>query len=274
MQDKDVTNKQLNPDAAYAIHDWELLTTNLHNISKNKHEVAVLPIGATEAHNRHLPEGMDWLHTTSIARKACQCAWEKCRSVILLPGIPYGVDCNLMAYPLSIHISQATLNAVVTDIIVSLGRHGIKKVVLVNGHGGNDFVPLVRQIQSDMDTFVFLCDWWKVGEDRYDEIFENPDDHAGELETSVAMALFPKLVKPENAGSGKVKPFRFEALRNSWVRTSRDFAKINDHCAAGDPSKASADKGKRYIDLVVGRLSDFLVELAQSPADENFPFAN
>ena len=273
MQDKDVTAKQSEADTACAINDWELLTTNLHNISKNQYEVAVLPVGATEAHNRHLPEGMDWLHTTSIARKACRCAWEKCRRVILLPGIPYGVDCNLMEYPLSIHISQATLDAVVRDIIVSLGHHGIKKVVLVNGHGGNDFVPLVRQIQSDMDVFVFLCDWWKVGEDRYNEIFENPDDHAGELETSVAMALFPKLVRPENAGSGKVKPFRFEALRNGWVRTSRDFAKINDHCAAGDPSKASADKGRQYIDLVVGRLSDFLIELAQSPADENFPFA-
>ena len=274
MQNKDVTTRQPQTEDTCAINDWELVTTNLHNISKNKYEVAVLPIGATEAHNRHLPEGMDWLHTTALARKACRQAWEKAGRVILLPGIPYGVDCNLMAFPLSMHVSQATLDAMVRDIIVSLHHHGIKKVVLVNGHGGNDFVPLVRQIQSDMDSFVFLCDWWKVGEDKYDEIFENPDDHAGELETSVAMALFPKLVCSENAGNGKVKPFRFEALRNGWVRTSRDFAKINDHCAAGDPSKASADKGRQYIDLVVSRLSDFLVELAESPADENFPFAN
>jgi creatinine amidohydrolase len=274
MQDKNVAAGQSESDAACALNDWELLTTNQHNIAKNQYEVAVLPIGATEAHNRHLPEGMDWLHTTAVAREACRCAWEKYPRVILLPGIPYGVDCNLMAFPLSIHVSQATLDAMVRDIIISLHRHGIKKVVLVNGHGGNDFVPLIRQIQSDMDTFVFLCDWWKVGEDKYDDIFENPDDHAGELETSVAMALCPELVKPENAGNGKVKPFRFEALRNGWVRTSRDFAKINDHCAAGDPSKASPDKGRQYLDLVVSRLSDFLVDLAQTPVDENFPHAD
>lgn len=273
MQKENATSKQVGPDSAYAINDWELLTTNLHNISKIQYEVAVLPIGATEAHNRHLPEGMDWLHTTSVARQACQRAWEKCPRVILLPGIPYGVDCNLMEFPLTMHVSQTTLDAMVTDIIVSLHRHGIKKVVLINGHGGNDFVPLIRKIQSDMDSFVFLCDWWKVGHDRYNEIFEKPDDHAGEMETSVAMSLFPKLVKLENAGDGKVEPFRFEALRSGWVRTSRDFAKINDHCAVGDPSKASPDKGKQYLELVVDRISDFLVELAESPTDENFPHA-
>jgi len=262
----------MNHSIRNSINDWELLTANLQNLSENKYEVAVLPVGATEAHNRHLPEGMDWLHTTWTAREVCRRAWEKCRSVILLPGLPYGVDCNLMAYPLTIHISQTTLDAVVRDILDSLNRHGIKKVVLINGHGGNDFVPLIRQIQTQMDTFVFLCDWWKVGEDHYDEIFENPDDHAGEMETSVALALFPELVQLTNAGSGKVRSFRFEALRKGWLRTSRDFAKINDHCAAGDPSKASADKGRQYLDLVVGRISDFLVELAQSSIDEDFPF--
>jgi len=267
MQDKDISQQ---PDT---INDWELLTASQHTLSKNRYDVAVLPIGATEAHNRHLPEGMDWLHTTAIARRACQRAWQQAGRVILLPGLPYGVDCNLMEFPFSIHVSQATLDALVRDIIISLHRHGIQKVVLLNGHGGNDFVPLIRQIQSDMDTFVFLCDWWKVGEDQYSEIFDNPDDHAGELETSVAMALFPQLVNLENAGPGTVPPFRFEALNHGWVRTSRDFAKINDHCAAGDPSKATPDKGRQYIDLVVTRLSDFLVELAQTPIDDTFPLS-
>jgi len=256
------------------INDWELLTANQHTLAKNQYDVAVLPIGATEAHNRHLPEGMDLLHTTAVARRACQRAWNQGGRVILLPGLPYGVDCNLMEFPLTIHVSQTTLDTMVRDIIVALRRHGIQKVVLLNGHGGNDFVPLIRQIQSDMDTFVFLCDWWKVGHDKYSEIFDNPDDHAGELETSVAMALFPQLVNLENAGNGQVHPFRFEALKNGWVRTSRDFAKINDHCAAGDPSQATTDKGQRYLDLVTTRLSNFLVELSQTPIDENFPLAD
>jgi creatinine amidohydrolase len=255
-----------------SISEWELVAANLHRISQLKYHVAVLPVGAVEAHNRHLPEGEDLLHTTAVARRACAAAWEQCRGVVLLPSIPYGVDCNLMAFPLTLSVSQATLDAMVKDIILSLRKHAIRKVVIVNGHGGNDFIPFIRQIQSETDVFVFLCDWWKVGQDHYNDIFENPGDHAGELETSVAMALFPQLIEPGVAGSGKAKASRFEAVRQGWVRTSRDFAKLNDHCAAGDPSKASADKGRRYIDLVVERLSRFLADLAQSPIDDTFPF--
>jgi creatinine amidohydrolase len=181
------------------------------------------------------------------------------------------VDCNLLDFPLAIHVSQTTLDAMVRDIIRSLLQHGIRKVVIVNGHGGNEFTALIRQIQCDLDVHVFLCNWWQVGRDRYDEIFEVSDDHAGEFETSIAFALYPELVEPNVAGNGKTRPFRFEALEKGWVRTSRDFARLNDHCAAGDPTRASAEKGKKYLDLVCDRISDFLVELAQTPIDEYFP---
>jgi creatinine amidohydrolase len=227
------------------IHEWELASTNLHRLSKRRYEVAVLPIGSIEAHNRHLPEGQDLFHVTHVARTACRIAWPNCESVICLPAIPYGVDCNLLAFPLSIHVSQATLDAVVRDVIVSLRHHGIRKIVLVNGHGGNDFKPLIRQIQSDLDVFVFLSNWWTVGQDRYSEIFAIPDEHAGEMETSVAMALYPELIEPNVAGDGKTPAFRFEALRKGWAQTSRDFAKLNDHCATADSSHATPEKGGR-----------------------------
>lgn len=254
------------------IEEWDLSSTNLYRLSKRKYEVAVLPIGSTEAHNRHLPEGQDWFHVTHVARTACRLAWPDCESVICLPSLPYGVDCNLLAFPMSIHVSQATLDAMVRDIIISLRRHGIRKIVLVNGHGGNDFKPLIRQIQSDLDVFVFLANWWLVGQDRYKEIFTLLDEHAGEMETSVAMALYPDLIEPGVAGDGKAPPFRFEALRAGWLQTSRDFAKLNDHCATADSSHATADKGRQYLDLCCSRIASFLVELARSPIDERFPY--
>jgi len=253
------------------INEWELATTNLQRISQRRYEVAVLPIGATEAHNRHLPEGQDGLHTTYVARRCCELAWQQCESVICLPTIPYGVDCNLSTFPLSIHVSQTTLDTVVREVVVSLHKHGIRKIVIVNGHGGNDFTPLIRQIQSDLPVHVFLCNWWTVGEDHYDAIFDDPGDHAGELETSVALALHPELVEPEAAGDGQVRPFRFVALERGWVRTSRDFARLNDHCGVGDPSRGSAEKGRRYLEIVCGRISTFLVELARAEIDEHFP---
>ncbi|NLF29567.1 MAG: creatininase family protein [Planctomycetes bacterium] len=253
--------------------EWDVCATNLHRASQRRYEVAVLPTAAVEAHNRHLPEGQDVLHTTHIARRCCAEAWPRCESVLCLPTIPYGVDCNLLAYPVTIHVSQATLDAVVKDIIVSLGRHGIRKIVLLNGHGGNDFAPLIRQVQCDLDVFVFWCNWWTVGSDRYGEIFDRPDDHAGQMETSVALALFPERVELEAAGDGRPRPFGLEALRRGWVRTSRYFGALNANCACGDPTGASAERGRRYIDLVCQRITDFLVDLATCPIDGTFPLA-
>ena len=253
------------------INEWDLTKTNLNRLSKNKPEVAVLPLAAIEPHNRNLPEGQDFFHASYVAEQSCKIAWEKCKSIICLPAIPYGVDCNLMEFPLAIHVSQSALDAMVRDIIISLRHYGIKKIVLLNGHGGNDFTPFIRQIQCDLDVHVFQCNWWTAGMDKYDEIFEKPDDHAGEFETSVALALFPELVEIKNAGDGAARPFRFEALEKGWVKTSRRFSKLNDFCAVGDPSNASAEKGRKYLNLIIERISTFLVELTQSPVDEFFP---
>lgn len=253
------------------IEDWDLTKANLGRISAQHYEVAVLPIGATEAHNRHLPEGQDVLHATAVAHRCCAAAWERTQAVVCLPTIPYGVDSNLLAFPLSIHVSQAVLDAFVRDIIASLHHHGLRKIVILNAHGGNDFTPLVRDVQHALPVHVFVSDWWRVGLDRYAEIFERPDDHAGEMETSVALSLYPELVELERAGSGDAPPFRFEALRRGWVRTSRDFARLNDHCAVGDPSRATAEKGRRYLDLVCDRITAFLIELATTPIDSCFP---
>lgn len=253
------------------IEEWDLTATNLHRVSQRHYEVAVLPVGAIEPHNRHLPIGQDLRHGTYVARTACRLAWERCPSVVCLPPLPYGVDCNLMDFPMAIHVSQATLDAMVREIIVSLRAHGVRKIVLLNAHGGNDFTPLIRQIQCDLDVHVFLCDWWTVGRDRYDEIFQTPDDHAGEFETSVALALCEDLVEPDVARRAEARPFRFEALERGWVRTSRRFAKLNDACAVGDPTAASAAKGRKYLELVCERISGFLVALAEAPIDDAFP---
>lgn len=254
------------------IEPFDLTQINLSLARQIKYEVAVLPIGAIESHNLHLPYGQDFLHTIEIARRCVQRAWQETEKVLLLPGIPYGVDCNLMDFPLVMHVRQSTLDAMVRDLISSLLHHGIQKIVLFNGHGGNDFKPLIRQLQCEQKAHLFLINWWQVGADRYDEIFNQPDDHAGEMETSVALYLFPQLVEQQKAATGQRRPFRFEALNQGWVYTSRRFVQLNDHSAVGDPSAASAQKGRRYVELVCQRLSQFLIELAKSEVDPDFPF--
>jgi len=255
------------------INEWELTTTNLHRVRRQQYEVAVLPVGATEPHNLHLPYGMDAIHATEIARRCSRDAWDRGAKVLCLPAIAYGVDANLMGFAMAMHVSQDTLNAMVRDVVVSLRAHGIRKVVILNSHGGNDFGPLVRQLQCDRDVHVFICDWWTVGRDRYEEIFDKPDDHAGQMETSVALAICPELVETDQAGDGKARSFRFEALEKGWVRTSRDFAKLNDHCGVGDPSGASAERGQAYLRIIYQRVTDFLAELATAGIDDTFPMS-
>lgn len=253
------------------IPEWDLKRANLSGLRQHHYEVAVLPVGAVEAHNRHLPEGMDIMHSEYVAQTSCRKAWQECQSVICLPTVPFGVDSNLMAFPLTVHVSQRALDEYLTEIIHSLRKHGIRKVVIVNGHGGNEFKPLVRQIQYDTDVYVFVCDWWKVGSDVMDDLFGKADDHAGAMETSVAMEICPELVNAQNAGHGQVPPFRFEALQKGWITTSRDFSKLNDHCAVSGTASPDPEKGKRYLGLVCDRVSRFLVELAQSQIDDSFP---
>jgi creatinine amidohydrolase len=253
------------------IEEWDLTATNLRRVRERAYEVAVLPTAAVEPHNLHLPYGQDLRHTTWVARECCRRAWAQCPAVVCLPPLPFGVDCNLMDFPLAMHVSQRAIDAVIADVAASLAHHGVHKLVIVNGHGGNAFTPLVRQLNCDLPLHVFACNWWTVGSDQYNTIFEKPDDHAGEMETSVALALFPELVELEHAKSGTAAPFRFEALRKGWVQTSRRFSRLNDHSAVGDPAAASAEKGRRYLELVCGRISPFLVELERTPVDASFP---
>ena len=114
------------------IEDWDLVSTNLNRLSQYNYEVAVIPTCAIEPHNRHLPEGQDFLHTKEVARRCCKMAWQECKSIICLPAIPYGVDCNQLDFPLAIHVSQKTLDKMLREIITSLLKHGIRKVVILN----------------------------------------------------------------------------------------------------------------------------------------------
>ena len=253
------------------INEWDLAQTNQARLKQQMPNVAVLGASAIEAHNYHLPEGQDFLHTEAIVKRVTQMAWEKTSSVICLPTIPYGVDCNLLEFPLTIHVKQTTLDLMLTEIVASLAHHGIRKIVLINGHGGNDFTPLVRQIQADLGVFIFWCNIYEVGQDKHNEIFDTADDHAGELETSMALALFPELVELEQADSGASRPFQFEALEQGWIKTSRMFSNLNDHCGNADPSLSTAEKGQQYLDFICNRISNFLIELAEADVNDHFP---
>ena len=251
---------------------WKLQELTLDVVRKQDYKVAILPIGSTEAHGPHVPYGSDTFHTTAIAELVCEKAWAQKARTVLLPTIPYGVQGNTMGFPLNVNVSQQVLDSVISEIIASLEYHGILKLVLINGHGGNDFKPLLRSHFSKTRVFISLIDWWKVGQEKVKEIFENPGEHADELETSVGMALFGNLVQLKNAGDGSTRKSRFEAINKGWVSIARPWHLVTKDSTHGDPRKASKEKGEAYIRIVVERISEYVVELAKSRMDTKFPY--
>ena len=237
-------------------------------------QAAVLPFGATEPHNLHMPYGTDTFQVEELGRRACARAWDRGARVALLPAVPFGVNTNHLRVPggLACSVTPTTLLALVTDLAESLERQGVRKLVLLNGHGGNELKPLTRQLHHRSGVFLCVCDWFRMARDVYPGLFERPGEHADEVETSLGLAFFPKLMRPELAGPGKARPTRFEAVNRGWVSLTRPWHLLTEDTGVGDPSAATADKGRRLMDVLTERLGDFLADLAAAPMDESFPF--
>ncbi len=256
---------------------WILAETNYGYTKEHPYEVAVLPLGATEPHNLHLPYGTDTFEGTIIGERICEAAHERGARVVLLPTIPYGTETNMRELPLAINVSPSTVNALVTDVVESLAGSGVRKILLLNSHGGNEMKPLLRELAGQTSAFLFLCNWYRAFDDRYHEIFDQRDDHAGEMETSFALAFFPQLVSRNADGTlaadaGQTASTRFEAINEGWVGITRPWHLLTTNSGSGNPHAASAEKGQQMMDLLVERLATFLVELSAAPLDERFPF--
>jgi creatinine amidohydrolase len=235
-------------------------------------EVAVLPFGATEPHNLHLPYGTDTIEVEVIGREACRRAAERGARVVLLPALPYGTETNQMRFPLAMNLNPSTVARVIADLVDSLATHGVKKCLLLNGHGGNDLKWVLRELHQTSKVHLFLCNWYKMVADQYKDIFEDAGDHAGEMETSMILAHRPDLVAMETADAGSMAPTRFAAVNRGWVEITRPWHLLTTNSGAGDPAPATAEKGRALTELVVDRLAAFLLELAASPIDDRFPF--
>ena len=202
----------------------------------------------------------------------CEKAHYMGANVCMLPCLPFSVDSNLMRFPMAISLNPSTVDVVLRDVIHSLEMHGIYKLVLLNGHGGNTFKQALREFYGKTQVFISLVDWWKVFADQYSHIFDNPDDHAGEMETSVALHLFPELVDLEKADDGGVKESRFEAIRKGWAQITRPWHLVTKNAGVGDPRKATAEKGQQALEIVVDRISQYILDLSKSEMDEQFPY--
>jgi creatinine amidohydrolase len=252
-----------------------VLAEQNHAFIRSQHwEAAVLPFGATEPHNLHMPYGTDNYEVEEIGRRACEKAYEAGAKVLLLPVMPFGVNTNHLGVPgaLALSVNPTTLLALLTDLVDSLVRQGLKKLVLLNGHGGNELKPLTRELHQRTRMFLCVCDWYRMAVDQYPKIFAKPGEHADEVETSLGLAFFPELVRLELADDGAAASTRFEAINRGWVSITRPWHLVSKNTGLGDPGAATADKGRRLMDILVERLGSFLVDLAKAEMNERFPY--
>jgi creatinine amidohydrolase len=256
------------------MNPFELATQTHAVVRETRWQAAVLPFGATEPHNLHMPYGTDTIQVEEIGRRACARAWEKGARVALLPAVPFGVNTNHLKIPgaLACSVTPTTLLALLSDLVEALSMQGVKKLVLLNGHGGNELKPLTRQLHHRTDVFLCVCDWYRMAADLYPAIFDKPGEHADEVETSLGMAYFPNLMKTELADDGAARPSRFEAINRGWVSITRPWHLVSANTGLGDPRAATAEKGRKLMDLLAPRLGDFLAQLALAEMDERFPY--
>ncbi|MEM7785118.1 MAG: creatininase family protein [Planctomycetota bacterium] len=256
---------------------WILADSNFGQVKDQKYEVAVLPLGATEPHNLHLPYGTDLFEATIVGEKICEAAHQAGAKVVLLPTIPFGTETNMEKFPLAINLNPTTLWQVISDVVESLLTDGIRKIVLLNSHGGNGMKPYLREMAGKNEAHLFLCNWYQCFVDSYSEIFENPEDHAGEMETSFGLAYFPdKIARTEDghllADEGSVRPTKIEAINRGWVSITRPWHLLTTNSGSGNPHLATAKKGEQMMEIVVRRLGKFLVDLSKEPLSDHFPF--
>lgn len=244
----------------------DLLRESYGVVKSYGYDFVVLPWGATEPHNYHLPYLTDCYLAHAVAVDSVNKALENygVRGMVL-PPVPFGSQnpgqTNL---PFCLHSRYETQRLIMNDTIESLLRQGMKKLIVMNGHGGNNFKNMIRDFSVDYpDMFVACCDWFKVvPQEGY---FECLDDHAGEMETSVMMHYYPELVHLETAGEGRVNKFNIKALKTGQVWIPRNWEKIAPDTGAGDPRRSNAEKGERYAAVVTDAIAEFYADLTNKP---------
>jgi creatinine amidohydrolase len=244
-----------------------LTETTWSSVKQTEYDVAVLPWGATEAHNYHLPYGADTLQSEGIAAEAARLAWDEGAGVIVLPAVPFGVQSGQLDIPLCLHMNPSTQASLLADLAHTLAGQRVRKLVILNGHGGNDFRAMIRELQPRVRIFLCALNWYTCLDPR--PFFEQPGDHAGELETSLLLHLHPRLVLPlETAGSGEERRFRVAGLREGWAWAPRQWTRISADTGVGDPKAATAAKGERYFRAVTERIASFICELAAADPEQ------
>jgi creatinine amidohydrolase len=251
------------------MENYILARTHYGSLKDQKTELAVLPWGATEAHNYHLPYATDNFMSDRIAAESARYAFNQGGKVIVLPAIPFGVNTGQLDIRININLNPTTQYAILCDIADVLNRHEVYKFLILNGHGGNDFKQMIRELGAKFPKmFICGCNWYQAVDKT---LFENAGDHADEMETSMMMYIAPELVLPlSEAGEGLSKKFRIKALNEKWAWAERKWSQVSTDTGIGNPYKATPGKGEKCFIDVTDKIGRYMLDLCRADLNDMY----
>ncbi|MHB8194312.1 MAG: creatininase family protein [Bellilinea sp.] len=226
--------------------------------------IAIFPIGSNEQHGPHLPMGTDSIILDAVVRGVRQRLSPK-DPFIFLPLMPYGKSPEHMDFSGTISFKATTLLAVLEDIVSSLHKHGVKRIVFLNSHGGNNSLldAVAYDLRYEYKVLVHCLNIWSdeiISPEAIETIIpglDYPEVHAASIETSLLMYLNPELVGPiPQEFNPKTQ---FPSIPTGWATTDLSYDGV-----IGDPRKSSSQRGKLLYELLVEKTIDKLKTLSQS----------
>ena len=222
---------------------------NLKNYEKKSGKKIIIPLGSMEQHGPQLPISTD----TIIAEYLANQLTKKISSYVL-PGIPYGVSFEHRPF-FNISISNDVLSELLSQICISLGENGFNQIIILNGHRGNmgvlQYIPQIVE-RNNPKVNVFGINYW--------HLIEREFDHGGFVETSLMLAIEPKLVQMQMAKRGYLNKKRLNSTYTTFLSNTSSF-KITRNGVLGDPRKATKEEGKKIISITMKNLVRILKEL-------------
>ena len=246
----------------------ERTTTEAGDLFDDAVEVAVLPTGSVEQHGPALPLGTDFLAAEAVARGLDR------DDAVVLPTVPVGVSAHHRQFDGTLWADPETFEDYVGEILASVASHGIRKLVVVNGHGGNAdaLMRAARRLREERLAFAAPWNWWSSLDGLEEELFEGSGiGHADAVETSMVAHVAGDLVREaalEEAEAGAADSWG-KAVHGAEV--GFDTADFSDSGAVGRPTLGSAEKGRRLYERPVSELDALVDWLAAQPFDALLP---
>lgn len=252
-------------DYIWATSTWPEIAERLKII-----DTAILPCGAIEQHGPHLPVDVDYFDAAFLAEKVAEAC--KDPKPFVLPPVPYGVSYHHSDFKGTICVSNNALSSLVYDIGMSLAHNGIKKLIILNGHGDNSPTLKYAAQMINRDARIFVC--VETGETSDVDIYgmaKTPNDiHAGEIETSTSLALRPELVQMDKAVDqtldldNEYLDFTSERGVSWYVHTKR----LSKSGVMGNATMATVEKGEKMWQVMIDKMSEFVETIKNTPGDE------